>query len=219
MRLTYLFESSIPNFFKHTEIMSAIKAEYPHVPDYVIYEAMGGIAERNDYKKEERQDKESAYHITKGILGLLKKGNKFSAALKETYKAVGHEDWADPILEFFEKKWTLRILNLSFSNLADDTQRRLRERDFGLKNPYSVPNDERRLMHQIASSSKNVAGTNQPILFFKKSDGYELLEGWHRIMALFWLAANPKNANARSLSELSGDPYGATIKVRALVGE
>lgn len=218
MRLIYLFESSIPNFFKHTKIMSAIKKEYPHVPDYVIYEAMMEF-ERNDYSKKERQDKKSAYYITKNILGLLNKGYKFSDALKEAFKAIGHEDWSNSIFEFLDKKWALRILNLSFSDLAKDTQRRLKEREFGLKNPYSVPDDERRLMHQIASGGKNVAGSNQPIIFLQKSDGYELYEGWHRTMALFWLAANPKNANARSLSELSGNPYEATIKVRAMVGK
>jgi hypothetical protein len=88
-----------------------------------------------------------------------------------------------------EKDWNLEVRKVSVFHFCSETQRRMRERKFGLENPYKIPNDSERMETQRKSA---VPGNNEPIIVFETPDGLELLEGWHRTMALLTHSGDPE---------------------------
>lgn len=78
------------------------------------------------------------------------------------------------------KTWKQEKIKITMNVWDADTQRRLKEREGGSKNPYDVPNDAERHAKQKELIAKGPA--SEPIIVYKTSDGYELIEGWHRTM-------------------------------------
>jgi hypothetical protein len=98
--------------------------------------------------------------------------------IEQQQEIIKHLDWLGSI-----KTWKLQILEIGFEDLSPDTAKRMLERDFGKSNPYGIKDDEKRMKYQ-----DNILigdGNNEPVFFIKNQEGYELEEGWHRVMVLF----------------------------------
>jgi GNAT superfamily N-acetyltransferase len=83
---------------------------------------------------------------------------------------------------------------LTMDMMNPDTRYRIKiKRNYGRKNPWNIPDDEKRMTkaHQLVRDKgmENLP----PILLTKTPQGFELMEGWHRTMAAFEqaLANNP----------------------------
>jgi hypothetical protein len=81
--------------------------------------------------------------------------------------------------EYPVKQWRLETLPITLDIFNPETQKRLKERAGGSKNPYGVPRDTERHATQAAMIQKQGVRT-EPIIVFRRSDGFELVEGWHR---------------------------------------
>lgn len=90
---------------------------------------------------------------------------------------------------FITRNYKLKILNVNPLDFTDETVDWFIERDFGDIVEYGIPDDEQRTKKQkeIARSD----GKNEPIVVIKRKNGkYELIEGWHRTMAILKLGDN-----------------------------
>lgn len=77
------------------------------------------------------------------------------------------------------KQWRLERLPITLDIFNAETQKKIQQREGGSKNPWQVPRDAERHATQAAIIQKQgVSG--EPIIVLKKSDGYDLVEGWHR---------------------------------------
>ena len=82
----------------------------------------------------------------------------------------------------FDREWNLETRAVTINSFDDETQRRMRKREFGNKNPYNVPDDAERMEWQRKNCKP---GTNEPVIVTELRDGrLDLHEGWHRTMAL-----------------------------------
>ena len=90
--------------------------------------------------------------------------------------------WIDHIKKTLPNvKWKLEKLNLTFDSFSKDTQEAMKKRDMGKSNPHQVPKDIER--HQTQAALLQQRGVSkEPIIVIKKSDGYDLWEGWHRTL-------------------------------------
>ena len=80
------------------------------------------------------------------------------------------------------KSWSLEVRPITIDSFDDETQKHMCERDFGNKNPYSIEGDEERMEWQRKHCKP---GVNEPVVAIEIPDGrLDLLEGWHRTMAL-----------------------------------
>lgn len=79
-------------------------------------------------------------------------------------------------------EWSLDKVDLHWKNLNGITKNNIRRRKFGIENPDEVPEDAERLKRQIESLSGS--GKNEPMVFLETEGGLELVEGFHRTMAL-----------------------------------
>jgi hypothetical protein len=80
-------------------------------------------------------------------------------------------------------KWKFEKLHLNFDSFSKETQDTMKQRQMGKANPNQVPDDEKR--HQTQSNLIKKRGiSKQPIILIKNTNtnGYELIEGWHRTM-------------------------------------
>ena len=76
-------------------------------------------------------------------------------------------------------KWKLEKIGLTFNEFSRETQDAIKKREGGKSNPNQVPKDAER--HQVQSKLISDRGVSkEPIIVIKKSDGYDLWEGWHR---------------------------------------
>ena len=101
-------------------------------------------------------------------------------------QAKGIRDQAE--LDFFLKrnkkdfgncKWTLVELPITFDIFTPKTQRMIKSREGGNSNPFRVPRDAER--HALQSQMIQQKGvSSEPIIVAKLSNGYDLIEGWHR---------------------------------------
>lgn len=65
------------------------------------------------------------------------------------------------------------------------TLSRLEARAGGKANPLQVPRDAERHATQAALAKQQGGIRKEPVILLKTSDGYELLEGWHRTIQHF----------------------------------
>lgn len=80
------------------------------------------------------------------------------------------------------KRWSLEVRHITIDSFDDETQKRMRARDFGNKNPDNIEDDEERMEWQRKNCRP---GVNEPVVVIEAPDGrLDLLEGWHRTMAL-----------------------------------
>ena len=83
---------------------------------------------------------------------------------------------------FSNREWHLETRSVTINSFDDETQRRMRKREFGNKNPYNVPDDAERMEWQRKNCKP---GANDPVVVTEHIDGrLDLHEGWHRTMAL-----------------------------------
>ena len=80
--------------------------------------------------------------------------------------------------EFGNLNWECKTLTITLEIFDRFTQNRLKERKGGELNPYDVPNDAER--HETQRKLLENGPSKEPIIVCLKSDGYELIEGWHR---------------------------------------
>ena len=81
--------------------------------------------------------------------------------------------------DFGNCKWTLTKLPITFDIFTPKTQRMLASREGGSSNPFQVPRDAER--HAQQSQMIQQTGVSaEPIIVAKLSNGYDLIEGWHR---------------------------------------
>jgi hypothetical protein len=81
--------------------------------------------------------------------------------------------------DFGNCKWTLTKLPITFDIFTPKTQRMLASREGGNSNPFQVPRDAER--HALQSQMIQQKGVSaEPIIVAKLSNGYDLIEGWHR---------------------------------------
>ena len=75
-------------------------------------------------------------------------------------------------------QWKQQMLNVTMAGWDLETQRRIKERAGGSKNPFSIPNDEER--HAKQQQLLSQGPSKEPIIAAVKDGKYELIEGWHR---------------------------------------
>jgi hypothetical protein len=81
--------------------------------------------------------------------------------------------------DFGNCKWTLTKLPITFDIFTPKTQRMLASREGGSSNTFQVPRDaERHAQQSQMIQQKGVSA--EPIIVAKLSNGYDLIEGWHR---------------------------------------
>ena len=81
--------------------------------------------------------------------------------------------------DFGNCTWTLTKLSIKFDIFTPKTQRMLQSREGGSSNPFQVPKDaERHAQQSQMIQQKGVSA--EPIIVAKLSNGYDLIEGWHR---------------------------------------
>lgn len=94
----------------------------------------------------------------------------------------GYWDW------FLQGPWELETLRMNYNDFSRTTKKCFIDRNFGLSNTYMVPDDKERTEYQMKTQTGQ--GDNLPVLLISTKDGYELVEGWHRVMAILKLSDN-----------------------------
>jgi hypothetical protein len=88
--------------------------------------------------------------------------------------------WLDMIKRDYGKvKWQLKKLPITLDIFTPKTRIMIQSREGGSANPYQVPRDAERHAQQLKMiQQKGVS--EEPIIVAKLSNGYDLIEGWHR---------------------------------------
>ena len=81
--------------------------------------------------------------------------------------------------DFGQIKWRLEKLPITIDIFTPKTQRMIKSREGGSSNPFSVPKDAERHAQQLKMIQQQGVRT-EPIIVAKLSNGYDLIEGWHR---------------------------------------
>ena len=110
-------------------------------------------------------------YVQRDFLYAKAKGNKNQKDL---------EDFLDEIQrDFGNCKWTLTKIPITLDIFTPKTQRMIQSREGGSSNPFQVPKDaERHAQQSQMIQQKGVSA--EPIIVAKLSNGYDLIEGWHR---------------------------------------
>jgi hypothetical protein len=81
--------------------------------------------------------------------------------------------------DFGKVQWRLEKLPITMDIFTPKTQRMILSREGGSSNPFQVPRDaERHAQQSQMIQQKGVSA--EPIIVAKLSNGYDLIEGWHR---------------------------------------
>lgn len=125
----------------------------------------------------------------KGLFKRLKSDypNVPDYVLKQVYSGgednLAKSDTYEQMLKTYNRmKWKLEKIDLHWDKLNGITKSNIRRRKFGLENPDEVPDDAERLKRQVESLAGQ--GKNEPMVFTRTEGGLELVEGFHRTMAL-----------------------------------
>ncbi len=113
---------------------------------------------------------------------------------------IGQSAQFESILrEYDKRKWKKGSVTLHWDKLNRITQNNIKRRKFGIENPDSVPDDAERLARQM----KVVPGENEPVIFLETSGGLELVEGYHRTMALLMSGSDDLESDLTELAKAS----------------
>lgn len=87
---------------------------------------------------------------------------------------------------FQNSQWgSPEVLRVSPSDFDYSTQEKFIHRRFGYREETQIRNDSQRTQTQRQISNYSVGkGTNEPVIMKQTSQGYQLLEGWHRTMSM-----------------------------------
>lgn len=81
--------------------------------------------------------------------------------------------------DFGQVNWRLEKLSITIDIFTPKTQRMIKQREGGSSNPSKVPRDAER--HELQAKIIQQKGVSlEPIIVAKLSNGYDLIEGWHR---------------------------------------
>jgi hypothetical protein len=141
--------------------MSQLITEYPDTPELVLSEFLDNRV---------FNDEENVKRIENTYYGDI------------TIDIRGYNDW------FLSGPWELKTLELSINDFNRTTKQGFIDREFGDINPYMVPDDKERMSHQMKKQTGK--GENVPVILVQDKGGYELVEGWHRVMAILRLGDN-----------------------------
>ena len=90
------------------------------------------------------------------------------------------EDWYKHIEESFPiKEWKFETLDITLDIFDKFSRDQIMVRDGGKVNPHSVPKDEARHATQLKMIQQRGV-RKEPIIVIKNTDGFGLVEGWHR---------------------------------------
>ena len=166
----------------------------------------------------------------KGLLKNFKKKfpNVPDYVMKEIYNGdtdkVGASEQFEQILESYDKmKWKLQKIDLHWDKLNNTTKNNFKRRKFGIENPDQVPKDAERLTRQIESLAGD--GENEPMIFIETERGLELIEGFHRTMALLLKGTEDLESTIQELAKSDENQVGDIAKkwqavpVKAWVGK
>jgi hypothetical protein len=81
--------------------------------------------------------------------------------------------------DFGQVIWKLEKLPITLDIFTLKTQRMILSREGGSANPFKVPKDAKRHAQQLKMIQQNGV-SEEPIIVAKLSNGYDLIEGWHR---------------------------------------
>lgn len=99
---------------------------------------------------------------------------------------------------FLGSKWgEPEILKLNPADFDYKTQDYFIDRRFGFREEKQIRDDMGRTQFQRQFAVYNVLGqgTNEPIIMRQTPQGYQLLEGWHRAMAMLLVGCPPDQFN------------------------
>jgi len=111
------------------------------------------------------------YVLKDMIYGMFKKDPAYAKKWKDTWLT----DW----------NWKKETLVITLDSFDDWTKNKLQKRMRG-ENPDLVPRDTER--HTVQKKRLQQGPSSEPIIVREQSDGYQLLEGWHRVIQslLMW---------------------------------
>jgi GNAT superfamily N-acetyltransferase len=81
--------------------------------------------------------------------------------------------------DFGKVQWRLEKLPITMDIFTPKTQRMILSREGGSSNPFQVPRDAERHAQQL-KIIQHKGVSEEPIIVAKLSNGYDLIEGWHR---------------------------------------
>lgn len=103
-------------------------------------------------------------------------------------KNVDDEEIEDTFSEWIDLKWKKHIIEVNINDFNKKSQIFMKDRKMGMLNLIDIPNDtERNKLHRDLATNN---GKNEPVIVTKTSEGYELLEGWHRTMSILSLGSD-----------------------------
>ena len=152
----------------HKKIFLNLKKIYPNTPDYILKEFFNTQILTN----------------REALNAIIYKYNSNPIPVID--------DFYD---RFLKGPWKLKILNVNPSDFDDHTVQAFIDREFGDVNAYLVPDDEKRM--EIQKSRVVSDGTNEPVItiFHRRTNKYELIEGWHRTMSILLTGDNGEDLN------------------------
>lgn len=151
-----------------TKMFQYIKSLLPKWPDYVLKDWIYNLA-RGDHKAGAGDKRDSTDNFLWGFN-------------KETILAMLEENGLSP-----DTKWTL-VPNMKFTidMFNPWTKEKLIGRAGGKSDlGMGIPKDKERHATQAQLAKQQGGVRKEPVILIKKSDGYELLEGWHRTIQHF----------------------------------
>jgi hypothetical protein len=113
---------------------------------------------------------------------------------KEEFAKMIEDDYDDEEIiltfeEWIDLKWKKKAITVNISDFAPNTQEKMKMRGMGSISLRDVPNDNERNTFQRNAVLKTKQGKNEPVILVKGRNGYNLLEGWHRTMAILTLGS------------------------------
>lgn len=124
-------------------------------------------------------------------------------------------------------QWTQsQILSSSFgrpgvtpNNFTERTKTYFLHRRFGFREEKQIRNDSERMNVQNRLMKTRPEGTNEPVIVIQTPQGYELLEGWHRMMNYLLRGAPPDQVQELQNGGTAIDfSKWSPVKIQAYVG-
>ena len=97
----------------------------------------------------------------------------------------GDKNLGGSLLRLLDCTWKLKVLTLSISKFSKVTASRILSRQFGDVVESYTPDDAERTKRQRDVVKGD--GNNEPVILKSTPVGYEIIEGWHRVMSLLLL--------------------------------
>lgn len=95
------------------------------------------------------------------------------------YKKLVYRFVRDFTNEYGQGHWVHKVVTLGFDSFTQDTKKGIQSRHGGRVPVPGIHNDIER--HRIQNNLIQKRGvSNEPIILVQRTDGYDLLEGWHR---------------------------------------